>query len=352
MTKSREITTVFGVKWSVPAVSDIIIALSIFTIILIITVLVLRYYYKLKKKRAHIYQLFLFRSKHLGLSNYQIKILKTIAASIRINDPSKLLQNPKLFESGIANFIQFLNNQEEIEESLSSIYKDIVIIYEKLYHSVPFRRPLNTIMDIEENQLFFFSSENSNIFLGKLINKKNSILSIKLFSNNKDLTVLYKHLQIDVYLWRNGDAEYSFKSYITDIYKGIVDINIPEYFVKGKEVRHSDVDVILECSIIEASESVEVEGVDNEVNDEKEDIDSIILKLNIDEAVVRSTKALNYHKDYYLNFILNSFRITVLSRILTKRKVQGDTIIYYTLRFIEMSDAAGEVLTKYMLEHY
>ncbi|MDY6970304.1 MAG: hypothetical protein SVR08_16850, partial [Spirochaetota bacterium] len=240
-----EIPTVFGMTWKIPSFYDISIILIItFSIILIL--LFLRYYIQLQEKKAHEYQLFLFKTRHMGLSGFQIKILNGIVKSLKLKDPNIILNNSTLYESALGNFLIYLKDQVLEEESLFSISKDVIIIYEKLYHPASFEKPLEKLPDIKLGKLVYFTFKNS-LFIGKLAEKDDSNFSIQLFRNPKELYILKKDIPVKVYFFRPGDAEYTFNTIITNIDEQIIDIAIPEDFTRGKEVRHPNIDVIIKC---------------------------------------------------------------------------------------------------------
>ena len=179
-----DIKTPFGVVWRIAPYSEFFIYVGLF-ILLLIFFLIIKYMQSLKEKKINDYQLFLFKMKRLGLSNFQIKIINNIVEILRLQNPVELLNKPEFFEKGIGKFFVFLREKNETKDSLLSICKDVTITYEKLYHPSAFKKPLNSLMEIEINQLLYFTTEEKDVYLGKIIGRSVNELTLLLFTSEK-----------------------------------------------------------------------------------------------------------------------------------------------------------------------
>ena len=150
-------------------------------------------------------------------------------------------------------------------------------------------------------------------------------------------------MTVKVYFYRPGDAEYTFNTNITNIKGQIIDVVIPDKFTRGKEVRHPNINVIIQCIISYVTEPI--------LNDEAVEFNGTMFKLNIDEAILRLEKKLDYNIDYYLRFEIWNFKIKIISSVIADRTIKEENVFYYTFKFKEMSNPAMEVLHKYIMEH-
>ncbi len=352
--------TVWGVKWPIPSGSDISILIIIIVLIILFFIL-LRYYFDVKARKSQEYQLYLFKTKRLGLSNYNIKILNGIVNSLSLKSHISILKDPSLFESSIHKFHAFLKTQNETLESQSSIYKEIVIIYEKLYHPISSRKQIEKIQDIDDNQLLSFTIDIGYVYIGRVTGIDNN-MTIEVFEDPNDLQKLMEDMPVNIFFWRSGDAEYNFKSIINLIEKNIISITIPEEFERGKEVRTPDVDVNIQCSVIIAEEPAFPEQKEEKepINDDSqlsvaEEIDfeqkkGIIFRLNIDEATIRLTDHIDHDKNIFLEFEIKEFVIKTKCTILIERTVKDKNVYYYIFKFEELTEVARGILHKYILE--
>ena len=335
-----DITTVFGVKWRVASYPEfIIIGLIIFLVL--IFVILLKYYQSLKNKKLHEYQLFLFRLKHLGLSNFQIKILNNMVEILKLQKPIGLLLNVVLFEKAVSKFLNFLKSRQEPESNMDSICKDITIIYDKLYNHSQFKKPLKDILDLEENQIIYFAASGNRIFLGKLISKNQNGLTIAAYSTPADLKLIEVDEKVRVHVWRIGDAEYEFETSIMNIEGTTIILEIPEELVRDKELRHPYINVIIPATLA----MIRGEGMD----DKK--MPATIYKINDYEAVIRLSEKIDYKHKYILNFELMDFNFSIEATMVSEKAIEDGAVLYYSIKFDEMSGNAGNVLKKYIYEH-
>lgn len=333
--------TVWGVEWPIATPIEVVFVIVVVLLILFIFVGI-RYYERLKNERIHDTQLFLFRLRRKGFSNFQIKIINNMVEILRLSNPLDFLKNAEHFDSAAGKFLEFLKGKNESEESLLSICNEITLIHDRLYYPSPYRKPLSGINDLETGQILYFSTEFRYVYIGKVMGKTGTKISIKIYEPKKKLQPLSSGIRINVYMIRIGDAEYRFTTHTSLLEKNILTIDMPEDYVKEKEFRHPYIDIILPCTL---------RADETETDKTTEMINGSIFKLNEYEAVVRVQKQLNYRKKYWLDFEIYNYKTGILTRILSNRTVEKENILYYTLKFDELSDPAKQVLTKFVKEH-
>jgi len=336
-----EIDTVFGFKWKVGTPEDFLLFFVILLLVIAIFGLI-RYRFFLEDRKIHDYQLFLFKMRRLGLSNFQIKILNNMTKILRLSNPGLFLDNSRHFEDAIGRFLLFLRGKNELEESMASICKDITIIYEKVYHYQLFKKPLDRMQDIELNQLLYFIIGENNVYLGKIISKDNDILQVQLFRPIKEIQRLKEPGSIKVHIWRIGDAEYEFTSETIGLTDDVVSISFPVEFSRGKEFRHPYIDVIIPAV---------VGKFDLKPLEEPEHNNGTIIKVNDYEIVIRMNKKLEYKYHYKIECNLLEFQFSVVCTLIADKTINENNLIYYTFKFIDMSEGAKHVLKKYIYEH-
>ena len=342
-----EIITVWGVKWRIAPVWEVILGIAIIGLVIAFFGL-LRYQQQLKKKKISAYQLFLFKTKQKGLTNFQSKILHSMAETLNLSKPELIFSKPELFESAIGSFMAYLMNSEETRDSLESICKDLIITYEKMYHPSQFREPLYDLHALELNTMLYFKSEDDNVAIGKVDTITPDKINIRFFRKPKFIIDRFTENEVEVFFWRSGDAEYSFTTSVIEITDGIIQVAIPESFKRGKEVRHPYVEVIIPC-VIE-----EIEGSDGQVSTGKtqeKEIKGTMYRFNEYEAVIRVSTDIDYNKQYSLNFELSDFKIEIVTQLLSDRTITEEQVYYVTFRFVSMSDAAKNIIKKYIAEH-
>lgn len=353
--------TVWGIKWPIPTAIDAVIII-ILILVSILSIFFLRYYFNYKTRKSHEYQLFLFKAKRLGLSNYKIKILHEIIESLGLKKPLRIMTDPSLFEKAILKFHSFLKIHNESFESRCSIYREIVIIYEKIYHPTSYIKELEKIQDIEDNQLLYITIDKNIVAIG-IIKSIVNYLTVYLFENTKDMRGINEGSAVNVFLWRAGDAEYTFMSIISKIYRNTIEIAIPKKFKRGKEIRVPDINVNLQCSLFPIKETIPSKQIkegesttdDFDVieNEESTDnpIEGVIIKLNIDEGTVRLLEHIDHKILLFIQFELMDFMVKIKCSFLYEKKSTGNDTYYYTFKFIEISDAAREILHNYIIEN-
>jgi len=342
-----EIITVWGVKWRIAPVWEVLLGIVIIGLIIAFFGL-LRYYQTLKKKKASAYQLFLFKTKQKGLTNFQSKIMHSMADTLNLPRPEQLFNNPGLFESAIGNFMPYLMSSEETKDSLESICHDLIITYEKVYHAAQFKEPLADLRSLEVDTLLYFKTEEANVAIGKVDTITTDSINIVFFRKPKDIMTRFMDRDIDVYFWRSGDAEYSFTSHVNNIEGNIINIPIPETFNRGKEVRHPYVEVIIPCVI---SGIKDTDSKTDTGKKEPGEINGTLNRLNEYEAVVRVNQELDYNKKYSLKFKMSDFKIDIVCQLLSDRTIAEDEIYYVTFKLLQMSEPARNIIKQYISEH-
>ncbi|MFW5861455.1 MAG: hypothetical protein ACOCWZ_04325 [Spirochaetota bacterium] len=343
-----EIITVWGVKWRVAPIWEVLLGIVIIGLIIAFFGL-LRYNQSLKKKKAGAYQLFLFKTKQKGLTNFQSKILHSMADTLNLPRPEQIFNNPGLFESAIGNFMPYLMNSEETKDSLESICHDLIITYEKVYHSAQFKEPLTDLHSLELDTLLYFKTEEDNVAIGKVDTIAIDSINIKFFRKPKDIMTRFMDRDIDVHFWRSGDAEYSFTSHVNNIEGNIITIPIPGTFNRGKEVRHPYVEVIIPCVISEMEDTDAESGTTKK--EHPVEINGTLNRLNEYEAVVRVSRELDYNKKYSLKFKMSDFKIDMVCRLLSDRTITEEETYYVTFKLIRMSEPARNIIKQYIAEH-
>ncbi len=333
--------TVWGVEWPIATPVEAIFVIVVVLLILFIFVGI-RYYERLKSERIHDTQLFLFRLKRKGFSNFQIKIINNMVEILRLSNILDFLNNPEHFDSAAGMFLAFLKEKKESEESLLSICSEMTLIHDRIFYPSPYRKPLSGMNDIETGQILYFSTEFRYVYIGKVTGKTGTEISIRIYEPRKKLQPLSGGIRIDVFMIRIGDAEYSFTTQTKSLEKNILTIGMPADYVKEKEFRHPYIDIILPCSI-----RTEETGAESRTDI----LNGTIFKINEYEAVVRVQNKLNYRKKYFLDFEIEGYKTDILTQILANRTVEEENILYYTLKFEKLSDAAKEVLLKFVKDH-
>ncbi len=336
-----DITTPWGVKWPMESFGEITLYIA-FVLLIIILLGVIKYLQMIQEKKINDHQLFLFRLKRTGLTNFQIKIINNMVETLRLSNPTELLSNSDLFEKAVGKFLHFLRSSEEKEDSLTSICRDITITYEKLYHPSDFKKPLESMNDLETEKLIYLMTKTENVYLGKITGKEKENLIVKLFREGKNLKDLSEEQTIRVNVWRPGDAEYMFTTETVKIDSNILTIAIPDEFTRGKEFRHPYLDVIV---------PVTVKQIPKSTIQEPEEMKATIFKLNDYEAVIRISKNLDYSRDYIINFEIMEYIFDLKAKIISNKTIEEESIFYYTFKFLDTSEAGQKVLKRFMSEN-
>ena len=333
------VDTIFGIKWRDAASSTEITVAILVIVLAIIAYSLYKYNLKLKDRIIHARLLFQFKIKQFGLTGLQRRIVNHIIENRKLKNPQIIFKNPDLFEESIGEILVHLKSGAEDGESLVNICKDIIITYEKLYHHISARKPIEQISDIEGGVLLYFYLNPSVVYVGKLVEKGASKMTLRLFRNFKNLPEIEIDGIYDFFFWRSGDAEYIFKTKIISYNDDRVVIDMPSEFTRGKEVRRPYIDVLIACVF---SLPEELKSVDEHT----ETISGAILKLNEHELVIRLAQKLDYRIIYTLNFKIDEFKVNATIQLIADKTITEGETHYYTCKIIEISEAAKIVLHK------
>ena len=108
-----------GAEWPMPTRSTYV-SIAIFFSFIILSAILVKIYYKIMMKKHHEEQLFLFKARQKGLTEYQSKIVQGMAKSTGLNNLNIFLEDEILFENSIASFLSRLF-------SLLSDFSNVVI---------------------------------------------------------------------------------------------------------------------------------------------------------------------------------------------------------------------------------
>lgn len=333
-------TSVFGVKWPTPGVFGITFVLTLVILALIIF-FIYKYFEAKEQTRIHNYQLFLFQAKRKGLNNFQFKILKNMSSYLKLSNPKELITNSALFESTLTDFIEYLTKQTEGEENLIGIYRDLTTIYERLYISGSHRKPIESMTDIGDGEILYFTTENCDVYLGKTISRGNNFIALKLFTPDKNLKNFENEIPISLYCLRINDAEYLIKTVTAGVDINTLKIKLSDDFSREREFRHPYINVVLPA-IVYVTPAI--------ADEEPEPIECSILKINEYECVVRIPSQLEYSRIYPISFEISKYKFNVNSRVISSKTVETESVYYLTFKFLDMTDPAKVILTKYIAE--
>ncbi len=333
------IETIFGLRWRIPTSTELI--LIIFIIVLIILVFVfIRLLLIRNQSEEHENQYILFRAKQKGLTNYQYRILNGMIRIIKLPTPSDIFKSSELFEKSIGSFIKYVQNSKQDEpEMLVKIMKDIVITYEKLYLNAEIRKPLQSPELLEAGHFIFFYTDKNRFFLGKLATHKQQYLILKLFRLPAELGALPVNETVHCYLWRSGDAEYTFDTLCAGSKDSFVYLVRPETFERGAEVRLPYVSTLTPCSLVD------------EKDVSKRQHQGTIIRLAEHEVTFQSSHELRSGEDWNIEFVVDEFTIHCQGTIISEKNVSDKKIVYITFKFSKLSDAARSVIKRYIVEH-
>jgi hypothetical protein len=366
-----DIVTVLGITWHKASAGDLLLLVAIL-MVPISLILLLKVAQRLKDRRIHDEQLFLFKLKRLGLSNFQIKIINNLIEILGFSNPNQFLDNPEYFERAIGRFLTHARGSGQDEDSQNMICRDITTIYDKLYFKLRFKKPLKGLHDVDEEQLIYFSSGEGKVFLGKIISRNDKQFHLKIFGSPGDLSSVSEGKETAFHIFRLGDAAYEFVAPIKGRDGAALIVDLPGEIVRGEETRHPYIDVIIPAHIskIEAgapgsdvaeeqgaaardTEKVELTEEDGMMADavKQDKMPCTIYKINDFEAVLRLQEKIDFNFRYILEFMAMDFHFRIVSKIIATKTVEEGDMRYYTVKFDDMSDTAAVVLKKYIYEH-
>lgn len=332
---------VFGIKWPTPGTFGIIAVLTLLFCSLAFY-LVYKYFEAKEQTRIHNYQLFLFQAKRKGLNNFQFKILKNMSSYLKLSNPKDLITNSALFESTLTDFIEYLTRQTEGEENLIGIFRDLTTIYERLYIAGSHRKTLESMSDIEEGEIVYFTTENCDVYLGKVAGRGSDFIVLKLFTPEKNLKNFENETPVFLYSLRINDAEYLIKTVTAGIDVNTLRIRLTDDFTREREFRHPYINVVIPAIVAVPPP--------NATDEPGPPIECTILKLNEYECVIRIPSPLEYSRVYPITFEISKYKFSVNSRVISSKTVETENVYYLTFKFIDMTDPGKVILTKYIAE--
>jgi hypothetical protein len=289
-------------------------------------------------------QLLLFKAKQIGLSDYQIKILKGITDILHLSQPSIITDDPILFERSISRFLSFATRMGENRESVESICKDLIITYEKIYHKADIRKPLSHLRELETNTLLTIISDDGYCFVGKIRSQTRDSFVVKIFAAQRESAILKPGLDIRVIFWRSGDADYEFSSIIISSDGSELELQIAHEFTRGQSVPHPPVDVMLPCSIHMRPAVITKESGGTTIQAD-------IFKLNEFEAVIRCKTRLEHTQKCSIEFSIDDFAVRSEVQILRERYIADRKIYYFNLKFTDLSEAGRTIIGNFIISH-
>ena len=343
---------IFNIKWPLPGVFGISVVLGLIFAILVIYLIL--YYFRLKDQaRIHNYQLFLFHVKRKGLSNFQIKILRNMSAYLKLANPRDLISNAALFESSLDDFTEYIKRQNEEKENITDIIRDLTVIHKKIFSRVSYTRPFESMTDLEDSEILYMTDDQNNIFPGKVAGRGNGFIALTLFTPAKNLKLFENEKPVSLHVLRINDAEYAVKTSTSGIDMNHLIVKTPGEITREKEFRHPYINVMLSAFITVEKPQTAVSPDNPElsvttVNPEK--IECTIAQINEYECVLRSPELLSFDRHYPLSFELDNFKFITMSRVISSKTVEKESVYYLTVKFIEMSDSGRSVLRKFIAE--
>lgn len=333
-------STIFGVKWPKPGTAEIIavIALVLFAIVVYMAY---KYYQIKEQNRIHNYQLFLFRAKRKGLNNFQFKILKNMASYLKLSDPKVLVTNSVLFESILSDFVEYLKKQTEGEENIAAIFRDLAIIYERLYFTGLPKKIFESMDEIENGEIVSFTTEQGEVYLAKVAGRGAGFIALNLITSGGDLKSFENETAIEMRLLRLNDAEYLIKTVTAGIDLNSLRVRMSDEITREREFRHPYINAVIPATVTIASLTGE---------SEPEKLECTILQLNENECVVRISSRLDYGREYPVAFEIDKYKFNINSRIVSSKTVDTESVYYLTFRFLDMTEPGKVILTKYISE--
>ncbi len=337
-----DIVTVFGSIWRVEPMTNVLTFLAVFLGVLFAIIAGFKYLEMQKSKHAHDYQLFLFRMKKMGLTSFQIKLINNMAANLQLDNPVVLLTDQSRFEKALAGFLAFLRSKKEGRETLVSICRELTITFDRLYSETGYLPPLEKISELEINQMVYFFIPSGDVYLGLLTERNDTFFTLRLFRPKGELAQLVPDTPLNVFFWRVGDAEYSFDARVTGLENQTLRISMPESFKREREARHPYLEIMLNAELVLVPPRPVIEPVYYKAT---------IFRINDYEAVLRVPAQLNFQSQYRLEFELAGYKFSINCRLVAGRTVTEGELNYYTLKYIDMSEASKKVLLAYVHDH-
>jgi hypothetical protein len=282
------------------------------------------------------------RGMQRGLTKYQMQILVRIAEIRTIEESARILNDSDSFEQAIGPYLVQVRRMDDKNTPLESIFRDIIITHEKLYHQSDVRKPLATMAEIEPNRLVYLITSEGFFDIARLTDKSERGLSIRLLGEARTAGKYVPETQVRCYLWRSGDGGYVFTSPVDRTTGTLVELRMPEQFEHVEADHFPFIDVNVPCTIIPPPPAGE--------EDKPLPLGGLIFKLDENEAVIRTNEKLQFNIPYSLEFKMDEFKIKTASRIMRDIYFKDRTVYYYNVRFTEISTAARTFIRNYIIE--
>ncbi len=334
----EDYNTVFGIKWPAPGISGIAaIVLLIFAAVSIY--LIYKYFESKEQERIQKYQHFLYLAKERGLNNSLFKLLNNISLYYKLAEPKELFVNHALFEALLDGFGKYIQEQNSSGEDLISIYRNVVIIYQKLYSFTLHRNHLTSMAELEDGEILYLSNENGEFFLGKVDGRGNDFITVKLFSPDSSNNFFHNGNPVFLHPLRVNDAEYLIKTVTAGEDSKALKISLTDNFTRIREFRHPYINVDIPAILLIPPDNS---------SDEPEKKECSILKLNEHECVVRFSNQVRYDRDYQLEFEILDFKFSINTVLMSTLKVDSDRVYFHTLKFKNLTEAGAKILAEYV----
>jgi hypothetical protein len=263
-----------------------------------------------------------------------------MAFYLKLSNPKELVTNSDLFESTLPHFIQYLKKQTEGEDALVEIFRDLIIIYGRLYITGSLRKSPESMADIEDGEILYFTTESGEVYLGKALERKSNFIPLKIFNPAKNLRSFENETPVSIHLLRLNDGEYLIKTLTMGIDLNTLKVKLTDDFTQEREFRHPYINVVIPAVV--TIESLAPAS-------EPERVECSILKINEYECVLRISLALEYGREYLVSFEISKYKFNINSRIVSSRTVETESVYYLTFKFLNITDPGKLILSRYIL---
>ncbi len=323
-----------------PVFLVLVIAALVFALVYIYRTMKEREKYINELQKKHRVQL---RSIQLGFNSYQSKIYQELLGILKLEDPLELAGDPLLFEESAQKLLNRISELNEGVEPLDLMCKNLVITYEKLYHGSGTRTPLKNIRDVENNALIFLTDNMRSFIIGKIIGRGQEHLAVRPIAGTRDVSPVSPDTVLNGYIYRAGDAEYTFVTTVATSEETKLRIRVPGTFEVEAEAHHPFIEANIPCEI----------AVDRPAEEagHEEIPPGLIFRLNDKELVMRATVKMDFNRNYGISFTISDFLIRIEGRVVREKYIKNTHVYYYNVVFISMTDVARKILKDYILEH-
>ncbi len=332
---------VFKITWPAPGTSGIAIVL-ILLIALIVSYALIKYLISRERNKLQVYQQFLLLMKRKGLNNRQINIFKNMTSFLHLPGPMVLMKDPSLFESALPSFIEKKVIPAVQSEDQPDIYRDLVIIYDRLYVTTADKLPLESMAGIETGHFLYISTGAGIKFIGKMHGVESDLIVVQPLSVDQKTVICEAGESLIINLIRLNDGEYSIRTKCAGLKDGRLLAEMSDDIVKVKEYRHPYKNVIIPCFITPLMKN------EDEVDST---LETTIFRINESECELRSPAQLVFNREYTLEFEISGYLFKVLSHVIAARMVESEKVYYIIFRFAGLTKPAAAVLSNFIVEN-